>query len=697
MDEETISTWIFQYNKEKGYDLPRALNDGLREFTWGLRQHTDKVKLNDRVYFWEAGTNAGIISSGTVSTKPGQYDSLEGEEEYTQDPDYISEAKVFVRVKIDKILENRHGKQQVLDNPILAQITIIKNPQNSIHRTSPLQASELDHVINHHDRVRQYLAIYPGEGGELWRKCRNDSFIVVGWGLTGDISNYGDDKSEFSKKLERKYSKDKIGYKANRLWEFYNLKEGDIVLAISGQEKLEAVGIVTKSGYEYRQEIPSITDKLDDYNHIVNVNWDTEYSGSYNNRTYLDTIVKLKETIFYEIMKEISTTKLNNEKLKPKDTFQEIYNKLKEKGLYYSPEIISNYLLALQSKRFVILTGISGTGKTKIAMEVAKAIGNEDTYKVIAVRPDWTDNRSLLGYYNPLTERYVSTSFLEFLLKAEGEDTPYFVILDEMNIARVEHYFSDFLSCLESEEEITLHNEPDNETMTTSEGSTIPQKLKIPDNLFITGTVNIDETTSMFSPKVLDRAFTFEMDEVNLDFDEDSYNKDSGFRLKNMPDNFKALIDLTGKQKREHWEKFGALLDGSLKTFLLGLNDILHPDNRHFAYRVANEIAIYVNLAAEQAGTDRKTLITALDFAVLQKVLPKFHGTQQELQTLLQDLLYYVNGKQNEHKSESSIESGANIQQESEETGEIRLERTTKKIKRMIDRLKNRGFTSYIE
>ena len=151
---------------------------------------------------------------------------------------------------------------------------------------------------------------------------------------------------------------------------------------------------------------------------------------------------------------------------------------------------------------------------------------SRDTYVKVAVRPDWTDNRGLLGYYNPITEQYHSTPCLQLLLEANKENKaaivekrvphPYFLVLDEMNFARVEHYFSDFLSCLRSGEPLHLHDRLILEGNEEGAGLPVPRALSIPPNLFFTGTVNVDETTSMFSPKVIDRAFTLEFNTVDL-------------------------------------------------------------------------------------------------------------------------------------------------------------------------------------
>jgi len=545
---------------------------------------------------------------------------------------------------------------------------------------------------------------------------------------------------------------------------------------------------------------------------------------------------------------------------------------LRKKGLLFSPELVANYLLALQTKRFAILTGISGTGKTRIAKAVAQhfgtvqtrsvptpqddavfrevkpadikfakfvvpkaisehldiatlpnpgpgptvgvrypngaarlrtyladgkyavlhlkgdirewfqstlKVGNQfwlrvhpsetddlgeieiglptefveqplDNYIVVPVRPDWVDNRGLLGYFNPLTDKYTTTPFLDLLLRARDEQKrakkasenphPFFVILDEMNLARVEHYFSDFLSALESDEPIPLH---DDERIDSgdSQGPQVPKTLKIPGNVLFTGTVNVDETTYMFSPKVLDRAFTIEFDQVDLEgFTTGRSSRDaSALTL----DGAKESLDLLRsgssggddwKPSRDDWVKFSEETPG-LRKALLQLHRILEEQHRHFGYRVANEIARFVNLAREQAADAAAAANAAFDLALLQKVLPKFHGTQRELESLLERIFHFAaHGADYAPKPEQTVKpddwrvvagrlvassgNGASATDAGTETGEAGQDdaadsgqtatpdagaqspvypRTGAKVLRMLRRLRDRGFTSFIE
>jgi 5-methylcytosine-specific restriction protein B len=318
---------------------------------------------------------------------------------------------------------------------------------------------------------------------------------------------------------------------------------------------------------------------------------------------------------------------------------------------------------------------------------------------VIPVRPDWTDNRALLGYFNPLTERYVSTQFLDLLLAAREEEraadeggrapTPYFAILDEMNLARVEHYFSDFLSATESGEELALHSDVALERGDPPHKRAIPRAIRVPQNLHFVGTVNVDETTYMFSPKVLDRAFTLELSHVDL--------RRSGPPAQG---DVLALTDFPGhlrprdKPGPQHWEALVA--NHALAEDVLRLHDLLAQEGRHFGYRVANEIAAFVLLAAEQAS-HAEAPRTALDLALLQKVLPKLSGTQQELAELLDRLLAFACGEAGRKGLKGWDWSRKAGWTKDKQASSPAFPRTALKLWRMRDRLRKQGFTSYVE
>ncbi|HBI02428.1 MAG TPA: hypothetical protein DDY49_00165, partial [Paenibacillaceae bacterium] len=275
----------------------------------------------------------------------------------------------------------------------------------------------------------------------------------------------------------------------------------------------------------------------------------------------------------------------------------------------YDPELVQRLHIGLHAtrrKHFVILTGISGTGKTNIVKLYANSVytlpikETNDYLRIIPVRPDWNDEKSLLGYYNPLLKRYEKTAFLEFILEAGQSNLPYFICLDEMNLARVEYYFSDFLSALESGYPIRLHDQ-------TEELDGVPPELTLPDNLFIIGTVNVDETTHTISDKVLDRASTLEFNEVDVD----------GFL-----------------QKSE-----GAAQNQQGAYLLKNVYSILAKNHLHFGYRTMKEFfdALVFN-QKQEAPMDEIRLLDAL---VLQKILPKIRGDHR-IEILLQELIDFL-------------------------------------------------------
>lgn len=301
-----------------------------------------------------------------------------------------------------------------------------------------------------------------------------------------------------------------------------------------------------------------------------------------------------------------------------------IYEFIKNEGFTFSLPHITNYYLSIKTKPFVILTGISGTGKTKITELFAQAVCKDfkNQYLLLPVRPDWNDDRNLIGYYNPLTKQYQTTPFLDFIMKAAKDpENPYFVCLDEMNLARVEYYFSTFLSAMESgSKEIKL----------PGFNGDMEYKTSIPSNLFFTGTVNMDETTYRFSPKVLDRANTIEFHEIDLlksreKQDVSPVNPELIDLFKNHFLKDEVRNNWTSSEKYQQWEK-----DNWDKQtgFLHRINkEALEKPNLHFGYRIRDEILRYMYFA-ETLSSDDFTNETALDLQIKQKILPRIKGPE---------------------------------------------------------------------
>ncbi|MFK4898298.1 hypothetical protein [Lactococcus petauri] len=507
-------------------------------------------------------------------------------------------------------------------------------------------------------------------------------------------------------------------------------------------------------------------------------------------------------------------------------TISDISNFIESQGFYYTDEQIYDFYISLKTKPFVIISGISGSGKSKIAdlfaEYMAKSYGNIDNYELVSVKPNWTDNRGIFGYQNLLTGTYEITPTLKLFIRAlANPDKPYFLVLDEMNLAKVEHYFSDFLSLLESgrlstgtcternfetvkqnlggeaitlseaiilsalqmpsrefksveqyrtteiakwwvstsaskhyqaqfrselnqgrptgevdsttgfkrdgtrlaskafwaetsgnsyklkelsemdsdtrfkverlmkafivekttikQEKIHLHNSDKpliciegqaeyDDTIFNGIDYYVPGNIEIPTNIFVIGTVNVDETTYMFSPKVLDRSNVIEFNEVDL-FNAFGYGM-APKQSKAIPSNGKNVMDLTISIATSDTTKSIITTYPEIFEVLNKIYELLKQKNKHFGYRVFNEISLFIVNYVGESG-NQEEVIDALDLQVLQKILPKINGTEDEILSLMNKL--------------SSVAKEEN------------LVRSRDKIECMIAQLISTGYATYIE
>ncbi|ADZ09786.1 hypothetical protein Metbo_1559 [Methanobacterium lacus] len=272
-------------------------------------------------------------------------------------------------------------------------------------------------------------------------------------------------------------------------------------------------------------------------------------------------------------------------------------------------------------------------------------------YEIVPVGANWTENRHILGFYNVITGQYEKTCSLDLILNAHADlDNPYFLILDEMNLSHVERYFSDFLSGMESYEPIPLHNNGIED---------VPKGLKLPENLFVVGTVNVDETTYMFSPKVLDRANTIEfLTPSALDYMKNNLDTGSLDGQKQYLENPLSNLEIRNAQIFELKElmldintptgNFWELITLEIKKF----QDILKKAHFDFGFRIINEIMrfMYVSWVYEGKKSQWNNWERYFDAQIKQKMLPKIHGSQRTLDNIISELLAqcneYPNSKQ---------------------------------------------------
>ena len=347
------------------------------------------------------------------------------------------------------------------------------------------------------------------------------------------------------------------------------------------------------------------------------------------------------------------------------------------------------FITAIKSKPFLLLAGISGTGKSRIVRELARACWDEGStefkaqkpknFEMVQVKPNWHDSSELIGYVSRIDGvRYVVGPFLKFMVKAiQDPETPYFLCLDEMNLAPVEQYFAEYLSVVESrkrQEDGTITTDPIVDYSNTDEYKSLidqlfpnddnlrsqyltekgGKRLSIPTNLIVVGTVNMDETTFSFSRKVLDRAMTIEMNEVNLKGGLDrSYEKIGKLGKAELIGDAVEGVDV--------YAKYEEVCDTAI-AYLEKINEKLEGTPFKIAYRTRNEVLLYVvnNLPYNKIeGDDESTYKTefvvarALDEITNMKILSRIEGDEtkvtaeflKELDTTIQEGLEAVSAE----------------------------------------------------
>ena len=367
---------------------------------------------------------------------------------------------------------------------------------------------------------------------------------------------------------------------------FSSLRPGDVVVAGDDAGVVFAVGLV-ESGYT--------AEPTAKFRHRIGVRWWTgtlpKKSGGSPGWRFQE-ICEVRRDIIESLMMEESRTETL-----PEPSFPDLFARITSAGLRLPEAVVRRYHIALKSRGFVILAGVSGTGKTWLAELYAHHSGAR--HLVVPVAPNWTSNEDLLGYLNPLDGAFHATAFSLFLDEAARDwreareqgrtGRPFHLILDEMNLARVEHYFARFLSAMElrkrsSSGEVEIEVAPGRSVM-------------LPPNLLFVGTVNVDETTHGFADKVFDRAQLIELGSPR-----------------------EALMQHLGNSA--HSARLMAVWDA-----------VAHV--APFAFRVLDDIGAYIRRSSELGVAWPE----ALDEQVLQKILPKIKGNDSRVGDALMRLM----------------------------------------------------------
>lgn len=349
-----------------------------------------------------------------------------------------------------------------------------------------------------------------------------------------------------------------------------------------------------------------------------------------------------------------------------------------------------NILTAIKTKPFILLAGISGTGKSRLVRTLAyKTCSKEElrndpkkpgNFELIPVRPNWHDSSELMGYVSRINgEKYITTSFLKFIAKAwKHTDVPFFLCLDEMNLAPVEQYFAEYLSIIETRQVIDGKLVTDyiiskesfenqnlyNQLLTDLElsGSEFSEGISIPSNLVVIGTVNMDESTHSFSRKVLDRAMTFEMNNVDLtsglELSKNDWSYPESFISKNeIIGNYTSGAEVYSQTFKEKDEIIG---------FLKKINNELDGTPFKIAYRVRDEFLIYCFYASLYPTAN--WLTNSLDEMTSMKILSRIEGDETKTGKVLKNLQRIITAD---------------------------FKKSYEKIKEMETRLQSNGYTSF--
>ncbi len=433
-----------------------------------------------------------------------------------------------------------------------------------------------------------------------------------------------------------------------------------------------------------------------------------------------------------------------------------------------------NYLSALKTKPFMLLAGISGTGKSRIVREFAfkscpdylrdKDGTTPGNYCMIEVKPNWHDSTELLGYWSNINKRYMFTKFVKFLVKAKMfPEVPFFVCLDEMNLAPVEQYFAEFLSVLETrrlikngegEDEVVsgvlvdkeyfaklgtlsstsgtlgtlktdrdiyfklfdIQDKVEMEKVENDSDSLLTEGLTLPENVFIVGTVNMDDTTHQFSRKVIDRAMTIEMNGGAL---ADIFKNNSDLTYADEP---MTMDDMKSRYitASEVLEKCYAVVNNQeISDYIQGkgeeglpqrleeINKVLRGTPFTVSYRVMNELTIYLAVLLDKAVEDGTEVTTdnfkpyveeAIDKILLMKILPRVEGDDEMFRISDDERNLYglnnqvdENGISHEYTKLDWLREIAPQHTAEDEQKYMAVD----KLKEMIGRLNRQSFTRY--
>ncbi|MCR9291891.1 MAG: DUF3578 domain-containing protein [bacterium] len=555
-------------------------------------------------------------------------------------------------------------------------------------------------VVN---EMPNYWIIAPGEKAKLWDRWQAEGIATIGWRETGNLSEYE------SQDAMEEYAESKAA--ARMLWQFFaTMKPGDVVFAKRGRSKVCGWGIVT-GDYEYDEEqSPHPSSRSVDWKGVTeypmpeglllpmqtltpmdsNFPFLCEMKGAYDGVPGLDAIDCETEEIEEDEVELIPETNLA-------ESIASLIESVASTGFVFHPWQIATYVTAMRTKPFVILAGVSGTGKSKLPALISKLTTGK--IERISVRPDWTDSSDVLGYVD-LQDRFRPGVVLKAARLASTDTERFYVcLLDEMNLARVEHYFAEVLSSIEDRRRYRAGGYESTKLVTQTLPATYRewQEQTMPANFGIVGTVNMDESSHGFSRKVLDRAFTLELSEVDLDLDQSAPVADE-VQPVYWPPSFWHCRATRISECDENDPAFRPAAERATEA-LKTVNQSLVHSQLQVGYRTRDEVILFLlnaNELKDSFVTRDGKKVDPLDLALMMKVLPRLVGGSNAIRRSMIGLLGFAHGQaiSESDDAEAAVESWVSSGRPDAIEG-ARFPRTASRLCLMWERLTSEGYTSF--
>ena len=556
--------WIFQANP-RIFDIDGALRS-LPQLDWVVRQHKQEINAGDRVYIWRAGSDPGVVAVGTVMGGPEERPPDPESEQFNRSDDELTAPELRVSLSLDRVLDVPVAREAILDDEVLRDLQIVRQPQGTNFAVTADQDERLRALLEHTPTTRRYFILQQ-------RVDRG-----YDWDQEGLVYHFTPGASGAWKRLSQSDGAAFVYYRPGS-------GGGDTARTYFGFGRIGRIDEEEEDGERH------FLAHVVDYQPLPRPVPAAEFDPRPNVQM---SIAEIDEDAYRELLRR-GNAKAGRVPDYREPPLEEITAVVLKAGLVLSERTIRRYHLSLKTRGFVVLSGVSGTGKTWLAQAYADAVDAKAL--IVPVAPNWTTNEDLLGYLSPLDRTYHDTPFSQFLRDAGTEweaatrqgrvAWPFHLILDEMNLARVEYYFAKFLSAME------IRSRAGSALIELAPNDVVP----LGSNLLFVGTVNIDETTQMFADKVFDRAQLVELDLSRSDL----------------------ATHLEGEPYRDD---------------LLEIWQVVR-DVAPFAFRTADEIRSYV-AAAQHLGVPWQE---SFDEQLFQKVLPKLKGGDLRVEIALKRLV----------------------------------------------------------